>query len=166
MFRILCLFSWILVSIQCLGQGSQKDPKIELLNFDRFDPILHQDNDTLYLLNFWASWCGPCREEMPAFKKIADKYAVSKFRLVLVSLDFVNQLETRLRPYLRNIDINARFILLNDPHQNSWIDKVDPGWSGEIPFSLLYKNSYRETFARSLNFNELDSIINLKINRL
>ena len=84
----------------------------------------------------------------------------------MVSLDFPNQLETRLKPFLKSANLNARQILLNDPHQNIWINKVDPDWSGEIPFTLMYKNNARESFSRSLRYNELDSIINLKMNHL
>lgn len=159
------VFCFILV-IPCFGQDVLKTPPVEVLNFQQFEPILHQKNDTLYLVNFWASWCSPCRDEMPALKKVAGKYFQSKFRLIMVSLDFPNQLETRLRPLLKTSEIKARLILLNDPHQNSWIDKVDPNWSGEIPFSLLYKNSDRESFSGSFKYNELDSIINLKITHL
>jgi thiol-disulfide isomerase/thioredoxin len=166
MFRFLFVSVCFLISVQCPGQVVPKEQEIAVLNFEHFEPLLHQTNDTLYLVNFWASWCGLCKEEMPALRKVADKYSRSKFRLIMVSLDFPNQLETRLKPFLKTTEIKARLILLNDPQQNSWIDKVDPDWSGEIPFSLLYKNTFRESFSRSFHFNELDSIINININRL
>jgi thiol-disulfide isomerase/thioredoxin len=166
MFRILFFGIYFSLAVPCKAQEVHEPMNIEVLNFKQFESLLHQSNDTLYLVNFWASWCGPCREEIPALKKASEKFSKNKFRLLMVSLDFPAQLETKLRPFLKTAEIKARLILLNDPHQNTWIDKVDPNWSGEIPFSLLYKNSDRESFSRAFQYNELDSIINLKITRL
>ena len=166
MFRSALVIFFLATSIFSKAQDLKKSPAIEVLNFRQFEAILHKANDTLYLVNFWASWCGPCREEFPALQQAAKKYSNSKFRLVMVSLDFPSQLETKLRPYLRSNPLIARLILLNDTHQNEWIDKVDPKWSGEIPFSLIYKNDKRISYAHSFSTNELDSILNLKIVQL
>ena|SRR5664279_1609207 len=166
MFRYITIVLFFSIALSCEGQDFKNSLKIEVLNFHQFESSLHKYNDTLYLVNFWASWCGPCREEFPALQKAAMKYSSGKFRLIMVSLDFTSQLETKLRPYLKSNPVNARLILLNDPHQNEWIDKVDPNWSGEIPFSLLYKNSDHESYSHSFNSNEIDSIINRKITPL
>jgi len=139
--------------------------KIMVMNFDQFEPYLHQQTDTLYLINFWATWCAPCREELPAIEKVQKKYSNRKFKVILVSLDFPNQLESRLKPFIRDNKLKSDVILLNDPNQNRWIDKVDPSWSGEIPFSVIYKQNSRESFPQSFSCNQLDSIINLKINQ-
>jgi len=163
LFLPVLLFS---ITLLCSGQNGNSSPKIEILNFNQFEPLLHKANDTLYLVNFWASWCGPCREEFSAFQQAAKKYSSQKFRLIMVSLDIPSQLESKLKPFLSSNPVNARLILLNDPHQNVWIDKVDSNWSGEIPFSLLYKNTKYESYSHSFHTNELDSIINLKISQL
>jgi thiol-disulfide isomerase/thioredoxin len=138
--------------------------KIVVYNFDQFEPSLHKANDTVYLVNFWATWCAPCREELPAIQQVAEKYKKQKFRILLVSLDMPNQLESRLMPFIHSNQIKPEVILLDDPNQNRWIDKVDPGWSGEIPFTLIYGKDFREGYSRSFNFHNLDSIIHSKLN--
>jgi thiol-disulfide isomerase/thioredoxin len=150
---------------QGFGQVEKHD-KVRKLNFDQFEPYLHCQNDTLYVINFWASWCIPCRNELPAFEKINEKYADKKLKVILVSLDFPDQLESRLLPFIRSNKIKPEVILLDDPNQNRWIDKVDPKWSGAIPFTQIYCRGFRESYERSFRFNELDSIINLKISML
>ncbi|HEX7410564.1 MAG TPA: TlpA family protein disulfide reductase [Bacteroidales bacterium] len=142
------------------------DTKVRTLNFDQLEPLLHRINDTVYLVNFWATWCGPCRAEMPAIKKVGEKYKASKFKVLLVSLDFPTQLNERLLPYIRTNHLKSEVVLLDDPNQNRWIDKVDPKWSGDLPFTLIYGRNFRETYARSFEFHELDSIINAKLKSL
>ena len=137
--------------------------KVQELNFTGFEPCLHRSSDSLYLVVFWATWCSPCREEFPVLQKIAAKYSKEKFRIIMVSLDFPNQLTSRLKPFLASHPINAEQILLNDPHQNEWIDKVDPGWSGSLPFSVLYNKQGREFFEHPLTDGQLDPLIHQKL---
>ena len=140
--------------------------KVPVLNFNQFEPNLHFVNDSIYMINFWATWCVPCRKELPAIEQAGAKYSNKKFRVILVSMDFQNQLESQLLPFIKSRQIKSQVILLHDPDQNRWIDKVDPGWSGEIPFTVIYGRNFRNSFSKSFNFNELDSIINNKLNSL
>ena len=139
--------------------------RVEVLNFAQFEPCLHRETDSLYLVVFWATWCGPCREEYPALQRVAEEHRTDKFRLILVSLDFPNQLESRLKPFLQKNPVPAIQILLNDPHQNEWIDKVDPSWSGSIPFSVLYDKTGRESFEHAFTYEQLETLINKKLHK-
>lgn len=154
------LLTWI------AGHGQVGNYPVQKLDFRHFEPYLHQNNDTLYVVNFWASWCIPCREELPAFEKINQKYEGKKVKVLLVSLDFPNELNSRLVPFLRKNQIKSEVILLDDPKQNEWIDKVEPKWSGALPFTQLYQGNFRQSYERSFQISELDSLINLKINKL
>ena len=157
MRKLQLLIILLLIWHQSYGQ-------LKKLNFTQLEPYLQQQNDTVYIVNFWASWCVPCREELPAFEKVREKYIDRKVKMVLVSLDFPNQVESRLLPFIRKNNLKSEVILLDDPNQNKWIDKVDPKWSGGIPFTQIYGKGFRESYERSFRFNELDSIINLKLN--
>lgn len=139
---------------------------IPVVNFKQFEPQLHHNTDSVYLINFWATWCGPCKEELPAIEKVGAKYKNEKFRIILVSLDVPNQLHSRLIPFVKANQIKSDVILLDDPKQNEWIDKVDPGWSGEIPFTVVYGRNFRNTYNKSFSYQELDSIIKLKLNSI
>jgi thiol-disulfide isomerase/thioredoxin len=157
----LCLFIWQPLRLQELSLT-----KIHIINFDQFEPYLHFRNDTIYLINFWATWCAPCREEFPSILRISQKYGNKKFKVILVSLDLPNQVESHLLPYLRSKNVTSDVILLDDPNSNRWIDKVSPNWSGGLPFSLIYGRNFREPYEQSFTFNKLDSIINLKLKNL
>jgi thiol-disulfide isomerase/thioredoxin len=146
------------------GEQVQDYDEVRVMNFDQLAPYLHLNNDTVYLVNFWATWCAPCRKEMPAIKAVAEKYADKPFKVLLVSLDMPGQLETSLVPYLKANGIDLDVILLDDPNQNRWIDLVDKSWSGELPFTLIYGKDFRESHSQTFTFENLDSIINSKIN--
>jgi len=137
--------------------------KVTVVNFDQFERYLHFRNDTVYLVNFWATWCAPCIAELPAIRDVEKKYADKKFKVLLVSLDLPGHLNSRLIPFVRSKKVTSDVFLLDDPDQNRWIDKVDKQWSGEIPFTVIYGKDFRESFTQSFSFNSLDSIINLKI---
>jgi len=138
---------------------------VRIINFDQLEPYLNRSDDTIYLLNFWATWCLPCRKEMPVIKAIENKYKYDKFKVMLVSLDFPRQLESNLIPYLKSNNITSEVVILNDPDQNRWIDRVDKNWTGEIPFTIIYSKGFRESYSRSLSFEMLDSIISSKIHK-
>jgi len=109
-----------------------------VLSFDDFESHLHFSNDTTYLVNFWASWCTPCVDELPAIEQIGQEYGKSRLRILLVSLDFPKQIESRLVTFIEKNGIHSEVLVLNDPDANKWIDKVDSGWSGSIPAILIY----------------------------
>lgn len=164
MRKLFLVLSLVAISTVVYSQGS-KPVKVPVLNFDQLEPYLHRQTDTLYFINFWATWCVPCREELPAIEAVAEKFKNDKLKVYLVSLDFPKQLETRLIPFIRENKLQSEVILLNDPDQNRWINMVDPSWSGEIPFTVIYNQNTRETHAKAFILEELESIIKLKLNK-
>ncbi len=95
------------------------------------------------VINFWATWCGPCVKELPFFEALAKTNEDKNLRIVLVSLDFVDQLEKRFVPFIKKHELASELYVLNDPNENKWIDKVDPSWSGTIPATLYIKGGKR-----------------------
>lgn len=134
-----------------------------VLTFDDFEPHLHFSNDTVYLVNFWASWCTPCVEELPAFERIGEEYNQEPLRVLLVSLDFPQQIETRLVPFLERNEIRSEVLVLNDPDANKWIDRVDPRWSGSIPATLIYDRESRIFREGTYTYDELKKIVEQKL---
>ena len=82
---------------------------------------------------------------------------------VLLLADFRKNLETALIPFLNRRGIKSEVILLSDPDSNSWISKVDKNWTGAIPATLIYNKSERSFYEKELTYNELDSLLNLKL---
>lgn len=154
-------FKWLIFfSIAGLLLSFTNPPEVPVLNFKQFEPDLHLSNDTTYVINFWATWCTPCRKELPAFEKLNKTYQNKPVKVVLVSLDFPNQINKSLIPFIEKNKLKSKVLLLNDPDANSWIDKVNKSWSGSIPATLVYNKNKRIFNEGSLTYTKLDSIVN------
>lgn len=145
----------ILFTAFTLGAKSADSQTIPVYNFDQFQHHLQQNDDSLYVINFWATWCGPCVKELPYFESVNTDYASRKVKVVLVSLDFEGQIESRLKPFLERKNIQSQVVMLDDPDANSWIDKVDAQWSGAIPATVIYSAHSREFYEKSFTREEL-----------
>lgn len=106
-------------------------------------PIFEQQNDTTYVINFWATWCKPCVEELPHFEELAEKYADAPLQVVMISLDFPKDVRGRLYDFVQDRPLKLPVVSLIDGQQANWIDKVDPDWGGAIPVTVIYKNGLR-----------------------
>lgn len=128
--------------------------------FEDLAPIFKQQTDTIYVINFWSTWCAPCIKELPYFEALNKKYADKKVKVILVSLDFKKQLKTKLKPFLAKNDLQSKVLVLIDPDANSWVDRVDPSWSGAIPATYVYKQGKKEFFEKEFEkFEDLEEII-------
>ena len=79
-----------------------------LERFEQLEPYLRRSSDTLYVVNFWATWCKPCVAELPHFEELYEKYKDQKVKVLLVSLDFKNQVASRLAPFMRERNLQLR----------------------------------------------------------
>ena len=94
------------------------------------------------LVNFWATWCVPCREEFPDLVKIRGQYAAEKLDFVLVSLDDPSDLDKAVPEFLSEARATALpSYLLHATDDSIAINLVDPTWSGELPATFLYDRS-------------------------
>jgi len=133
----------------------QAQNSVPVVGFSEFEKSLKSNSDTVYVINFWATWCAPCRKELPEFEKIHKTFSNEKVKVLLVSLDFPNQAEKSLKNFLVSNAITATVILLNEPDANAWIDKVDPSWSGALPATLIYRKNNRKFFERELSYQDI-----------
>lgn len=137
-----------------------KSQDIRITDFKGLESLLNKQNDTTYVINFWATWCMPCLKELPYFQQIHDEFSQEKVKVILVSLDFLKHLDTRLKPFMQKNHLTPEVILLNDPDSNVWIDKVSPDWSGAIPATVIYNKNFHNFYEKSFTYEELQTIIN------
>ncbi|MEN9684605.1 MAG: hypothetical protein RLZZ28_391, partial [Bacteroidota bacterium] len=91
------------------GIGAQEIKKMKM------DELLHfiDTSSNPLVINFWASWCGPCIREIPWFEKNISKYAAKKISLVLVSIDFPDEYPANLTAFVKKQGYHSKLIWLN-----------------------------------------------------
>ncbi|WP_222983596.1 TlpA family protein disulfide reductase [Flagellimonas meishanensis] len=144
-----------------LNDGTSKFP---VYDFTSFEPLLNREDDKTYIINFWATWCKPCIEEMPHFERINAEQQENNVEVILVSLDMPSMWKTRLEPYVESKGIQSRVVILDDPKQNDWIPKISEEWGGGIPATLIYNKNKKSFYERSFTYDELNAELQKFIN--
>lgn len=123
--------------------------------------LLARPSDTTYVVNFWATWCKPCVEELPNFEQVRAHHVTDKVRVVLISLDFKSKLAARVQPFVRQRNLLSTVWLLDETDANVYIDQIDPSWGGALPFTLVVNNAHnhRQVFERALSEAELEAAV-------
>lgn len=130
--------------------------KLEVYNYAGFERFLNKNDDKVYVINFWATWCAPCVKELPYFEKLNLEYKNNNVEVVLVSLDFPHLYDKKLKPFIKDNKLSSKVIALDDIDMNTWIPKVDESWSGSIPATIIYKNDKKQFYEQSFTYEELE----------
>jgi len=88
-------------------------------------------------VNFWATWCEPCRQEMPGLVAAGRKLSRDGVDVVLVSADFSSAIPS-VQSFLRKFRVPFRCFLEDSEDPQTFIDAVDPKWGGELPHTIVY----------------------------
>lgn len=138
---------------------AQDSASTPIVGFDYVEKLLKpKNNDTTYIINFWATWCRPCVKELPYITSLEKKYADKKIKVTLVSLDFKKNYGKMLA-FLKKRNITTSTVLLNAPDANAWIDKVDKSWTGSIPATIIFNSTKREFYEKEFHEDELHKTI-------
>lgn len=152
MFRWLSYLLFFLLSAHFAGAQAVWDRENLVKN-------LEPNGDTLYVFNFWATWCKPCVEELPEFKAAQLANHEQPVRFVFVSLDFLSQRESRLLPFVNKNLAWADVVQLAAGNPDEWIPLVDSSWSGAIPATLFFSRNKRLFFEGSVNKSDIQAYL-------
>ena len=118
-------------------KATMRPPVVTEINTEKLVALLKQSNKPL-LVNFWATWCDPCRDEFPDLVKIDADYKKLGLDFVTVSLDDVPDIKTTVPEFLQKMKATMPAYLLNAPDPDPAIKAVDPMWQGDLPATILY----------------------------
>lgn len=150
------------LSTVCFELSAQQVATIKITDLEN---RIHNGADTTYIVNFWATWCVPCVKELPAFDSVNNAFIDKKVKVLLVSLDFKDEIETKLKPFIASKKVKSEVQLLDETNANYFIPKVSNLWTGAIPATLIKNNNkkYEAFYEKKLNYlflsTEIDKII-------
>jgi len=131
----------------CLAAGTSKSrpgnaedslSSVKPVSVAELKSIIHTDSGHVVLVNVWATWCKWCKEEMPDILKLREKFGKRGFRLVLVSADDLDILESEVKPTLHNLGVGFPSYIVNEPEEDAFINGMNKNWSGALPTSFIY----------------------------
>lgn len=142
----------ILVAVSCSKPLPQKAVVIDL---EGMTQLMDAQPEKLQVINFWATWCKPCIDELPAFEKLQAAYK-EEIEVILISLDDVENLDSKVNPFLEKNMIQSQVKLLNHAYAAEYIPMVDQHWDGAIPVTLLKYKDQNKFFNQEFQYKELE----------
>jgi thiol-disulfide isomerase/thioredoxin len=145
-------FCVLIVLCSFLSAFGQKE---HLITLDQLNKRISEGKDTLYVINFWATWCIPCVKELAHFEKLQADFVKKKVKVLLVSVDFKSKLQSSVLPFIKKHQLKNEVFLLDEPDQQVYIDRVDPSWSGTIPATLFINKDKRVFLEQEFTYGQL-----------
>lgn len=140
-----------------LGTAAQS---VRYAEFSEVEGLFHQASDTTYLINFWATWCKPCREEIKLLQELEEQEHTKPLQIVLVSLDQKEEAIASIPDFLRATGPGLKSIILTDPNDEAWGPTIDRVWNGSLPTTIIYRGQLRYVYRRAFNtFADLERAI-------
>ena len=127
--------------------------------FSQVEPLLNLNDGTTYVVNFWASWCRPCLQEMPLLQRMMNER--TDVKVITISLDKPQDVRTKLLDLVYDRNINLPIVALTDDAYDKWRSRVDRTWTRTtIPVTLVY-NGGRRRFNKGaiLDYEQLSDLV-------
>jgi thiol-disulfide isomerase/thioredoxin len=148
------------LSICCYSQ-SIKNWKITDLS------TLIEKSDSVLVINFWATFCVPCIEEIPDLINISRSHEKEKVKLYLISLDLADYYPAKIKKFVTKNKYEATIAWLNESNADYFCPIISLEWSGAIPATLFVnpKTGYKKFVEKKLTAAEIENEINAAVGK-
>jgi thiol-disulfide isomerase/thioredoxin len=121
------------------GPAAQREARerIHVVAAQDVQGLITESRGRVVLVNVWATWCDPCRDEFPGLVRLRKEIALRDFNLILVSADFASQ-RPQVERFLAGQGVDFPTYLKNQG-DNDFIAQMSPAWSGALPATWLYR---------------------------
>ena len=150
------MMRFFLVLLILTGVAYSQDAQV--VNASELLRIYKKNNDTTYVINFWATWCKPCVDELPEFLQLQKELTDKPIQFIFVSLDDAKHKDMRVIPFAEKNKMSNVFIL-DDNDPNEWIPKISEEWTGSIPATLITRNNNSAFYEQKINYEKLKEFI-------
>lgn len=135
--------------------------KAEIVDLNRLLSLMNEKSDKIKVINFWATWCGPCVKELPLFEKLQAE-ASEHVKVTLVSMDLdLDPNPEKVYKFITRKNLQSEVLLLNEKDPNSYIDKIEKAWSGALPATIIInpQTGKRKFIEKELHEGDLEQLI-------
>ncbi len=110
---------------------------VEVISVEDLKEVIKNRNGKPLLINVWATWCAPCREEFPDLVKIAEVYK-EKIDVIAISVDFPEEIDSKIIPFLKKQNASFSNYVIKVVEPEDFINFLNLEWSGAIPATFIY----------------------------
>jgi peroxiredoxin len=142
-------------TIKTNEEWKKKPVEVQNISTTELADLLKNDTDKLLLINFWATWCGPCVIEYPEFIEIQRMSMGRDFQFVSLSMDNPNQ-EDKVLKFLQSKYSAVPNYLIDTEDKYAVIDVVKNEWDGSLPITLLVEPGGKMAYSRMGEINALE----------
>jgi len=118
---------------------------------------IQKEKNKITILNIWATWCGPCVEEMPDLLKIQKVYGKQGLNLMLVSADFPSEVQS-VHKFLDDRKVTFP-TYIKQGKDMEFISQLHKDWDGAIPVTFVFgkKGNLLKFFKGSVTFKQVEN---------
>jgi thiol-disulfide isomerase/thioredoxin len=112
-------------------------PPVEQITIPQLQELIKSNQGKITVVNFWASWCQPCKDEMPSLVKLQNKYE-DELHVLLLAIDEVSLVDSIIRPLLQKSGVDFISYIKEEGNDEEAINAMNPEWSGPLPTTFIY----------------------------
>lgn len=157
-------FTIIIASFFSCFLFSQEIKRVKVTDLEK----IIAESKTPLIINFWATFCKPCVEEMPYFQQAVKLHQKDSVKLLFVSLDLEDFYPSKIKRFALKHKFTAPIAWLDEYNADYFCPKVDSSWSGAIPASLFInkKSGYRKFAEKQLSKEKLNNEIDEMLRKI
>lgn len=118
----------------------EQDKGIPVIERDELEELISKRKGKPLLLNIWATWCVPCREEFPDLVKLKKLYG-EEIDIAAISVDYPDEIEGKIKPFLEEVGYNFPVYVNGFKPEAALIDFLEKEWNGALPATFIYKEN-------------------------
>jgi len=137
------------------ARGLKASAPVRAVNAEEMQALLKRDGKHPLLVNYWATWCDPCRDEFPELVKIDADYRNKGLDFIAITLDDLVDIKTAVPKFLQTMNAKMPVYLLNVADPEPAIKLVDSDWTGALPATFLFDNNGKVVYK---HFGRVNSV--------
>ncbi|PYT72842.1 MAG: redoxin [Acidobacteria bacterium] len=138
-----------------LAEIERKPIKLQPVSAEELQALRKNLTGKLLLVNFWATWCGPCQQEMPDFQAIYRMYGHRAFELVTVSINYPDE-RAGVLSALNRLHATSRNLILGSTDIYLLLAAFDADWNAAVPYTALLRPGGEVIYKRQGTINPLE----------
>jgi len=128
--------------------SAQAEPKVGTLKPADFGKFKASAKGKVLVLNFWATWCGPCVAEFPELVALDAKYRDKGMKLVGITADDAEDVQPKVIPFIKKHHVKFDIVRQDTDDPEEMINQITKDWNGVIPVTFVYDKQGNLAYTR------------------